>query len=136
MLKRLKNKLLQFTEFSLVGTTGFAIQVFLTLLLTEVVRITYYWSYAFALITTWLFSFTFNMKLTFESTGGFGKRLAKFAILAAGSLIINWLIVVSSVAYLKIHYLMSIIFVSLILSFVSFTLQDLWIFTNKKKQDA
>jgi putative flippase GtrA len=125
-------KAVKFLNFSFVGTTTFAMQLFLTLLFTEMAHITYYISHAIALILAWLSNFTFNMKLTFNVKGMLRRRMGKYLLVAIGISSVNWLFVIFTVEIIHIHYFISIILVTAILSLLNFASQELWVFSKEK----
>lgn len=120
----------RFFNFSLVGITTFLVQIFLTLLLTEWARLVYYVSYAFALLVARLLNFIFNTKYTFRAKGSMMSRLRRFAVVATIYSFTNWIFVIVFVEYVHLHYIISVVLVSLLLSFLAYIMQDRWVFAK------
>ena len=125
----------KFFHFSVVGMTFFAVQLFITVLLTEGFGVRYYISYAVALVIAWFMNFIFNMKLTFEARGHMRKRLCKFAVVATSVTVLNWLLVLFLVEALWINYIVSIILVTGILAIGSFLSHEAWVFRKDSLED-
>jgi len=103
-------------------------QLFLTVLLTEVVLMTYYFSHAIGLAVAWSLNFIFNLKYTFHVRGNMPVRMERFVLVAVASSLFNWIFVVASVEFFSMHYFISIIIVSIMLSAVIFATEELWVF--------
>ncbi|MFC1741891.1 GtrA family protein [Nanoarchaeota archaeon] len=136
MKERVYKKAVKFVSFSFVGTTTFAMQLFFTLLFTELFGIVYYISHAMALVIAWTMHFVFNMKITFAVRDDVPRRLGRFTIIALSSSIINWLLVLVAVESFGAHYFISILLVTVLLSVLTFTSEELWVFRKVKMADA
>jgi putative flippase GtrA len=123
----------KFFHFSLVGITTFSVQIFLTLILTEWAGLAYYVSYALALLVARLLNFLFNTKYTFRAEGRMIDRLKRFALLAIIYSFTSWILVIVSVEYIHLHYMMSVILVTFLLSFLTYMMQERWVFANVEK---
>ncbi|MBN1544048.1 GtrA family protein [Candidatus Woesearchaeota archaeon] len=132
MKERIFKKAVKFVNFSFVGTTTFAMQLFFTVLLTETMLLTYYVSHAISLAIAWTINFIFNMKYTFHVKGNLRGRMERFALVAVASSVFNWIFVVASVEFFSMHYFIAIILVSIVLSAVIFATEEMWVFSRAR----
>jgi len=128
---KIPEEIVKVFDFSLVGATTFSIQIFLTLLLTEVLHVPYYISYAMALTTAWFTNFILNMKFTFKATKDIKHELERFGVVAVVAAIINWTSVFIIVQTLHVHYILAILVISVFLAIFSFKLEEAWVFAKK-----
>jgi putative flippase GtrA len=136
MKERIFKKAVKFINFSFVSTTTFALQLFLTVLFTELIGFAYYISHAIALVIAWTVCFIFHMKLTFGVGDRIALRFGRFTALAVTSSFLNWFLVLAAVEYIGMHYFISIILVSLGLALFTFTTEELWVFRKARVEGA
>lgn len=130
MKERLYKKAVKFISFSFVSTTTFAMQLFFTLLFTEIMRLPYYISFGIALVLGWSMNFLFNMKYTFRIEDRLKQRLRRFILIALSSSFLNWMLVLGMVEFLHVHYFISIVLVAFTLSVLTFTFYEAWVFAR------
>jgi putative flippase GtrA len=130
MKRRLFRRTMKFLCFSCIGTTTFAMQLFFTVLFTEIALLTYYISHAIALTMAWLLNFFFNMRFTFSVQDQVMKRMRRFAVLAVLNSTFNWIFVFMAVERMRIHYFIAIVFISAVLSIMTFMTEEVWVFSK------
>jgi putative flippase GtrA len=123
---------LELMNFSFVGVTTFSIQLFITVIMTEMVKIAYYISYAVALACAWFLNFMLNTGLTFRAKGDPKQYLRKFASLVVINIVLNWLLVIFCVEVISLPYFPAIILVAIFMSLLNFFVEDFWVFKRKK----
>ncbi len=98
----------QLLKFLLVGTSGAAVILVLTYLLTSVFGLFYAISAGIAIEASIFWAFAWNDKWTFRSTkmgNPWYERLAKYNLVSLGGEAINEVTLVSLVTYLHVYYL-------------------------------
>jgi putative flippase GtrA len=123
---------IKFLNFSSVGLTTFALQVFFTLLLTEKAGIRYYISFAIAYVIAWALNFLINMKVTFGVADRLVRRAGRFAAASVFVLVANWFLLLFWVEVAGLHYAWAIAVSAIIMAAVNFCLQDFWVFRMRK----
>lgn len=121
----------RFFTFSLVGMTAFAVLMIVTVILTELVHLQYYISYAIGILLAWWMSFVGHMNITFKANGNFMKRFGKFTLASMVHGCISWILVLTLVEFVGIYYLITIVVVTPIMAIENFMVQKMWVF---KKQ--
>lgn len=131
--KKAWHKVKEFFEFSMVGIASFFLMLFVTLVMTELLGVSYKISYGCGLATAYTYQFVLNMRLTFTATDRPLLRLERFVVIAALMLLLNWITVVVVVELMEANYLISIIMINIIMGLLSFELQDVWVFKKLPK---
>jgi putative flippase GtrA len=115
-------------EFSFIGISTFIVQLCITLTLTEVVHIAYYFAYAAALVSSAFINFLLNRKITFKSIGKISASAERFLVLILGDIILNWSLVIFMVEALGIHYLLSIVIAAMMIAAANYYAEGKWVF--------
>lgn len=103
---RIYKILRQFWLFTLGSNLSFWFQLFLTFILTEVLKLWYMWSYAIALIFATLVLFFFQQFITFhQGNRKIIKRGAKFTATTIALYIPNWFLVLIVTNWLNRNYI-------------------------------
>lgn len=120
----------EFITFSLGGLVIFLYELLLTVVLTELFGIWFMYSYFFALLTGLGFLFLFHFYITFNM-----KKVRFFHI---EKFLVNYLIMyffsfflVLVVTSKGIHYLISIILISIIVSILNYFINKTWVFQEE-----
>lgn len=122
-IKELKKKFNRFPHFIVIGTIGFFINFFITLIFTEFFHLWYLFSYITGSIVSWVFNFAMNSKITFrghEMTHTIKKYLFYiqiYGVIGLGSLAIMYILT----SVLGLHYLMSIVIVAVTNSLATYS---------------
>ena len=128
MKERTIKEMQRFFTFSLVGMTSFAVLMVVTVILTELVHLPYYISYAAGLLLAWWLNFLGQMNITFGATGNVMKRLGRFMIASMVHGTVSWLLVLLLVEIFEIYYVITIALVTPVLAIGNFMAQKLWVF--------
>lgn len=125
----------QFWMFTLGSNLSFWFQLLLTFIFTEVFRLWYMWSYAFALILATIVLFFFQQFITFhQGNRKLIKRLIKFTSVTVGLYIPNWFLVLIITNWLnrnyvfQYNYLVGILIASIPYAIIYFIISRKWVF--------
>lgn len=112
----------QYFIFTIIGGTGSAIAIALTYLFTEFFNIWYLFSYMISALLAWTFNFYLHSLVTFRGHNQEQSDLKyiKFIILYVVAFTINAILVYILTSLLGIYYLISIVFVTILISFFTF----------------
>jgi putative flippase GtrA len=115
-------------DFSFIGISTFAVQLFITLILAEFAHIAYYFGYALALVSAETINFFLNRRITFKSFGNISASAERFFVLILGDIFLNWSLVVFMVEALGIHYLLAILIAAVLIAAANFYVEGKWVF--------
>ena len=110
----------QFTRFSFVGGTCFAIDYGLMVLLTEVCDIRYIYSLALSFIIATIINYFLSVRFVFNHQGHGNQDLGVFVVLGAIGLGLNQIIMFLLVDQFIMHYMIAKLIAGIVVSFYNF----------------
>ena len=113
------------------GFINFILKIVLTVILTEYLKISYFVSYLITLCVVIIYSFCYNMYLTFKVTQ---DKMINFVKYIIALLLFNFLdatMVRILTEYVKLYYVVSIIIVTVALLILKFIVFDKVIFSRR-----
>lgn len=122
----------KFGTFVLGGGLSFFLKVFLTLLLTEVVGISYFTSYIISLSAIVGFGFFYNFYFTFKVARGRLRNFVKYVIALFTFNIFDAALVRILTEFVGIHYIVSIITVTTLIFLLKYIVYDKFVFTRRQ----
>jgi dolichol-phosphate mannosyltransferase len=131
-LIRLRSRQLQslkkFIKYSLVGATGFAMDLISLAALVEIWHWSPLWASCVSFTLSVVNNFSWNRSWTFrDSQGNYRSQFIKFLITALAGLVIN-LILMNWLLWLKVHYLVARILAVAVIVLWNFIINSLWTF--------
>jgi dolichol-phosphate mannosyltransferase len=128
----------RFLKFGLVGSCGFAVNMFLLWFLTEKVGVYYLVSSIVAIEISLLNNYVLNDAWTWYDRGKEGKReyfkrMLQYHVTASAAMLTNLLILWILTEIFHIYYLVSNIFGILCGAALNFFLNDRWTFKHKRE---
>ncbi|PIN87576.1 hypothetical protein COV12_03070 [Candidatus Woesearchaeota archaeon CG10_big_fil_rev_8_21_14_0_10_32_24] len=121
----------RFLIFSFGGTIVFLYEILATILLTEFLGVWHMYSYAFALISGLILLLLFHTYVTFGHNCLKLKCIRRFLITYGFAYLISWPLVLS-LTQMGLHYLVSIIVISAMISLASYYFNKNWVFKKIK----
>ncbi len=123
----------QVTRYAIVSFSGLIINLFFLSFFTSIVHIYYLISEIFAFFVATLNNFVINKIWTFKEklNDGFGRKWAKFFIIAGAALIVNLFFLWFFTSVLGIYYLASQILASIFTFITNFSGNKFWTFGKK-----
>ena len=85
-------------------------------------------SYTLGAIANISLNFLFHRSITFTRKDSLGKRLSKFFMVTLFVFLISWLMILATTELLGLHYLLSVVIVTFIVSVINFFLNKCWVF--------
>ena len=113
------------------GFINFVLKIVLTVILTEYLKISYFVSYIITLCIVIIYSFCYNMYLTFKVTHDKAINFMKYIIALLFFNFIDASMVRILTEYVKLYYVVSIIIVTGILLILKFIVFDKIVFSRK-----
>jgi len=123
-----KSELKRYFTFITGGAISTGIGVLITFLLTKYLHMWYMLSFAIALCIEIIFLFAYHTYITFKTKGDFIKFTMNIIIIS----FLNWIFVYFFSVIVGINYVISILFVALIISVLNYTVNKILIFKNTK----
>lgn len=121
-MEKLKELVLQFCKFGMVGTFCFCIDYELMILLTESHMMTYYASSAVSFIASVVVNYVLSMRFVFVSKEGMSKiqEIMIFITLSMVGLLLNQMIMFLAVELLGMFYAVAKVFATLMVTAYNF----------------
>ena len=121
-MEKLKELVLQFCKFGMVGTSCFCIDYGLMILLTEYHMMTYYASSAVSFIASVVVNYVLSMRFVFVSKEGMSKiqEIMIFITLSMVGLLLNQMIMFLAVELLGMFYAVAKVFATLMVTAYNF----------------
>jgi putative flippase GtrA len=119
-------------KFICVGVAGLLLNLGITYVLTERLRLWYFTSFLIATFFTWTFIFLMNSVFTFagHSKNRYFKRYVTFMLGYASLFWVNALLVLISTSFLHVLYLISIIFATIITAIFTFLFNERYVYRD------
>lgn len=124
----LKHK--RYAFFCIGGISVFLIEVIMTIILTEFFHIWHMYSYALSLILGLVILFAYHSFITFENLRNILNNFSRFTAVYFSSYIASWILVLI-ITHLGLHYIISIIIISISLSIFTYKINKKWVFNNR-----
>lgn len=118
----------KFIIFSIGGGLGALINWTITVILTELVGLWYMASYSIGLTINLIFNFLYQRHITFKVKDKVKRRFTLFTIISLSTIFLNMFLVYTLTEYLGLFYLISIIFVTIIIAIINFILNKEFVF--------
>ncbi len=112
----------KFFVFSIGGGLGAIINWTITVTLTEIFHMWYILSYSIGLAINLIFNFIYHQNITFKKKDRWKKRFTFFTVVSILTIILNLLSVYLVTELLQIFYLISIIFITILIAILNFVL--------------
>ncbi|MBT5022268.1 methyltransferase domain-containing protein [Candidatus Woesearchaeota archaeon] len=122
-------KLLKFGSGSIFS---YSIKLGVTPLLTELFHVWYFYSYIISMVLVILFSFFYNMYVTYQITTNKTQNFVKYTFFLTMFMVLD-AILVKTLTDIGLFYIFSIIIVTTALFFVKYIVYDKMVFTKKIK---
>lgn len=121
-MEKLKELVLQFCKFGMVGTFCFCIDYGLMIFLTESHLMTYYASSAVSFIASVVVNYVLSMRFVFVAKEGMGKiqEIMIFITLSMVGLLLNQMIMFLAVELLGMFYAVAKVFATLMVTAYNF----------------
>lgn len=123
----------KFSKFIYGGVINYVLKIGITTLLTEIFAIWYFASYIISLIGVITYSFFYNTYVTYNVKNNIKVNFVKFSIVLLIFMVFDALLVKFLTEIIRIHYVYSIIIVTIILFFAKYFYYDKFIFIKKKE---
>jgi 2-polyprenyl-3-methyl-5-hydroxy-6-metoxy-1,4-benzoquinol methylase/putative flippase GtrA len=120
-------------RYSLGGIINYPLKIGLTFLLTEIFHMWYFYAYSITLIAIIIFSFFYNMFITYKVYTQKKLRLIVYSIILIIFTIIDAIAVKILTEGIHIHYLISITTITATLFFVKYFVYDKMVFMKNMK---
>lgn len=121
-MNRVRELLVQFCKFGLVGTLCFGIDYGLMVLLTEFAQVEYFVSSAVSFAVSVAVNYMLSMRYVFQGREGMRKltELAVFGALSIVGLVLNQMIMWIAVEFFHIFYALAKVFATLMVTIYNF----------------
>ena len=128
---KIMNKLIRYI---IGGVINFPLKIGLTFFLTEILNMWYFYAYSLTLVVIIIFSFFYNMFITFRVYSQKKLRLIIYTIFLILFTITDAIAVKMLTEVIHIQYLISIIIITAILFFVKYVVFNTIVFAKEKKK--
>jgi len=122
----------RYPHFFIISFLGFLINILITKFLTDFTGLFYVFSYILGTLGNWTFNFVFHSKVTFSNHNKEKQalRYCQFLVFYGIVAILNFSTVYLLTSIIGIYYLVSIVLVTFIYSFFTFTILRKRIFAS------
>ena len=121
----------KYSTYIIGGCINFLLKVVLTVILTEYLKITYFVSYVITLCVVVVYSFCYNMYLTFKVTHDKIINFIKYVIVLLLFNFSDALSVRILTEYIGFYYVFSIVIVTAVLFILKFIVFDKFVFSRR-----
>lgn len=137
-MNRIKQLVLQFSKFSVVGTLSFCLDYGLMVVLTEVVGWDYFFSCATSYTASVIFNYILSMKFVFQSREDFSKimEMLIFFLLSFIGLGLNQMIMWILVESLHIFYAIAKVLASLLVTTYNFVSRKMFLESSEEETES
>lgn len=137
-MNRIKQLVLQFSKFSVVGTLSFCLDYGLMVVLTEVVGWDYFFSCATSYTASVIFNYILSMKFVFQSREDFSKikEMFIFFLLSFIGLGLNQMIMWILVESLHIFYAIAKVLASLLVTTYNFVSRKMFLESSDEETES
>lgn len=137
-MNRIKQLVLQFSKFSVVGTLSFCLDYGLMVVLTEVVGWDYFFSCATSYTASVIFNYILSMKFVFQSREDFSKikEMFIFFLLSFIGLGLNQMIMWILVESLHIFYAIAKVLASLLVTTYNFVSRKMFLESSEEETES
>jgi putative flippase GtrA len=126
IISEFKKDLFKYVKFVFGGGLSLMLNLLVTYALTEFVHIWHMLSFGIALLVELLFLFGYHSRITFNKKGNF-LTFAAIILFISG---LNWIFVYLLSEIFEVYYLVSIILVAVIISFLNYALNNKIVFKH------
>ena len=126
---KLFNEFRKYFTFIFGGGISLLIGLGITYVFTRYVGLWHMFSYTIAIFFEIIFLFFYHTHITFKTKG----HILKFAFNILFISFLNWVFVYLFSVTFGINYLVSIVFVALLISVINYSMNKVFIFNNKNK---
>ena len=128
-MKRVKNLLVQFCKFGLVGTLCFAIDYGLMILLTEIWKVDYFLSCAISFSASVVVNYILSMRFVFNGKEDMSRfqEMAVFLALSLVGLMLNQMIMWIAVEFFGMFYMIAKILSTMLVTTYNFVSRKMFL---------
>ena len=128
-MKRVKNLLVQFCKFGLVGTLCFAIDYGLMILLTEIWKVDYFLSSAISFSASVVVNYILSMRFVFNGKEDMSRfqEMAVFLALSLVGLMLNQMIMWIAVEFFGMFYMIAKILSTMLVTTYNFVSRKMFL---------